>query len=76
MPLEPKLIEDIRKYQTALTNEGKLLSQGQLQGYYRLFTERFGPEVLRNLDGEALLETLHDHSNRDSLVVSQFSFDG
>ena len=45
-----------------------MFSQTQLQGYYRLFRERFGPEVLRNLDGEALLETLHDHSNRDSLV--------
>jgi 5-methylcytosine-specific restriction protein B len=68
MSLDPKLLADIRKHQDTLATGGQLLSQVQLQGYYRLFRDRFGPEVLRNLDGEALLTTLHDHGNRDSLV--------
>jgi len=51
-----------------LISEGKLYTQTQLQHYYAVFRERFGPDVLRSLDGEALLTFMHDHSNRDSLV--------
>ena len=32
------------------------------------FRERFGPATLDRLEGEELLETVHNHSNRDSLV--------
>ena len=47
---------------------GNLLSKSRLQGYYDTFRRRFGPEVLRNLDGEELLATMHEHGNHDSLV--------
>src|SRR5688500_20308155 len=51
-----------------LTADGKLLSRSQLEGYYRTFRSRFGPVVLAKLDGEELLETMHTHGNKDSLV--------
>jgi len=51
-----------------LISEGKIYTKPQLDQYYSIFRERFGPEVLRGLDGEALLALMHDHGNRDSLV--------
>lgn len=51
-----------------LEDEGKLSSNQQLDNEYALFRERFGPSVLKGLDGEALLKLIHDHSDRDSLV--------
>jgi 5-methylcytosine-specific restriction protein B len=45
-----------------------LYSKAQLSTFYETFRQRFGPDRLRNLDGEALLAAIHDHGNRDSLV--------
>ncbi len=47
---------------------GELPSNEQLESYYRLFRQKFGPEVLRSLDGEALLNLMHDFGTRESLV--------
>lgn len=49
-------------------NAGELPSSQQLDGYYRLFRQKFGPEVLASLDGEVLLNLMHDFGTRDSLV--------
>jgi 5-methylcytosine-specific restriction protein B len=57
----------IDRYQTLLS-EGSIPSPQQLEKQYAAFTERFGPSVLAGLDGEALLSTMHDHGNHDSLV--------
>lgn len=51
-----------------LISEGKLYTKPQLNQSYSIFRERFGPDVLRGLDGEALLSIMHDLGNRDSLV--------
>lgn len=51
-----------------LASEGKLVGEQAIRDHQARFRERFGPEVLAALDGEALLETMHNHSNRDSLV--------
>lgn len=51
-----------------LLNEGKLLPLQELDRQYSLFQDRFGPSVLSGLDGEPLLNLIHDHTNRDSLV--------
>ncbi|MEQ8852804.1 DUF4357 domain-containing protein [Gimesia sp.] len=51
-----------------LEDEGKLRTNQQLDKEYALFSERFGPSVLQGLDGEVLLNLIHDHSDRDSLV--------
>lgn len=68
MILDEKLVQEIRKVQTSLNSEGKLPSKAQLGVFYETFRQRFGPDRLKNLDGEALLEAIHNHSNRDSLV--------
>ena len=68
--VHPKLAQVIKDTQKRLLNDGKLPTPDKLQNYYATFRERFGPDVLRNLDGEALLTTMHSHNrtNRNSLV--------
>jgi 5-methylcytosine-specific restriction enzyme B len=68
MILNESIATRIRQAQEKLDETGQILSEEQLAGYYRLFGEKFGPECLASLDGEALLNTMHDSSNRDSLV--------
>lgn len=64
---EAKRQEIIQRHHE-LENEGKLRTNQQLDKEYTLFRERFGPSVLKGLDGESLLTFIHDHSNKDSLV--------
>lgn len=68
MILDEKVAARLREHHEQRLASGELLSTAKLQSYYDTFRRRFGPEVLRNLDGEALLTAMHDHSNRDSLV--------
>lgn len=51
-----------------LLADGKLPTKSDLAKSYGLFRKRFGPEVLSALDGEELLNVMHDHGNHDSLV--------
>ncbi len=67
------LLNDVQRKQIIerhqeLTNEGQLPTQQQIDQEYSLFRARFGPDVLSRLDGEQLLNRMHDHSSRDSLV--------
>src|SRR5438874_12818339 len=62
--VKQRLVERLHE----LNNDGKLLSRLELDQYYSTFREQFGPEKLASLDGTALLETMHAHGNRDSLV--------
>ncbi len=62
--IKEKLVEGYKRLQ----EEGKLLSMAQLEEAYRTFRSRFGPERLANLGGEALLNLMHAHGNKDSLV--------
>lgn len=66
--LEPTVRQRIQERYQQMHAEGKLLSRIQLAQFYKTFRDRFGPEKLANLDGEALLETMHTHGNKDSLV--------
>jgi len=66
--LDDRIKARILEAHQKLTTEGKLLSKSQLNACYQTFCTRFGPEVLAKLDGEELLETMHAHGNRDSLV--------
>ena len=68
MILPEEIAQELKKTYQKLDNRGELPSKSQLAQYYETFRSRFGPEKLRNLDGLALLETMHDHSNKDSLV--------
>src|SRR5437764_566591 len=62
--IKARILDDQKK----LTADGKLLSKPQLEACYRTFSSRFGPDVLAKLDGEELLEVMHSHGNKDSLV--------
>ncbi|MBC8871689.1 MAG: AAA family ATPase [Planctomycetes bacterium] len=68
MMTDQRVIDKVRAACDGLQSHGKLLSKERLQSFLGAFQSRFGPERLRSLDGEALLETVHNHSNRDSLV--------
>lgn len=57
----------IRTYDQLLA-DGKLPTRQQLDGYYARFAAQFGPAALKSLDGTRLLEHMHDHGNRESLV--------
>src|SRR5712692_2140607 len=79
MPLEldPRITEELKKWYKSLAEEGKLFSREQLATYYTTFRSRFGPDRLKNLDCEALLNTMHDMQNKDSLVYwLEFKNDG
>lgn len=69
MTLHPQLKEGLTALHREMVARGQLLpSHEQLQRYYTTFRDRFGPQRLRSLDGEALLTTMHAHGNQDSLV--------
>ena len=68
MIIDEKIVQKVRKVQALLNGEGKLPSKAQLGVFYETFRQRFGSDRLKNLDGETLLEAIHNHSNRDSLV--------
>jgi hypothetical protein len=66
--LNSKVKENLEKKYQQLRDAGELISADELKKCYATFKERFGLDVLENLDGEELLETMHNSSNRDSLV--------
>jgi len=69
--MEPreKLMVELSNLHQELVNSGRLPSQEKLEQYYALFRDRFGPERLANIDGEALLNLMHQRDeSRDSLV--------
>jgi len=66
--LDPRIVDELKaKYKTG-REKGDLLSREQLARYYSAFRTRFGPDRLKALDGEEMLEVMHNHGNRDSLV--------
>lgn len=66
--LEQHLRVALQETHKLLLGNGKLLSQEKLHECYSLFRSRFGPEVLRGLQGEALLNLMHARPSKDSLV--------
>jgi len=68
MILPEKLAQEILTLNKELDEQGSLLPKARLAQCYGTFRQRFGPDKLADLDGEALLETMHNHSNHDSLV--------
>jgi len=65
--LSPEKRRQIIEKHRQLLNDGKFVTENQLDRYYTIFREQFGPEVLAKLDGEPLLELMHNQSNKDSL---------
>lgn len=65
---DERIIKELNDYYKKMSEQGKLLTDEQLTQYYTAFRSKFGPNKLSNLDGETLLNTLHDIQSKDSLV--------
>lgn len=68
MTLAEPVGSKLRAAREVLEVEGALLSTERLADCYSLFREKFGPEKLQEFDGTDLLELMHLHGSRDSLV--------
>ena len=66
--LDERIERALRTALDAIARRGDLLSKERLQAGYAAFRDRFGPDKLRSLDGEALLQAMHTHGNKESLV--------
>ena len=66
--LDPAVRAEVLEEHRRLSDAGALPTDDTLDREYALFHDRFGPAVLRGLDGEALLTFLHEHGNAESLV--------
>jgi 5-methylcytosine-specific restriction protein B len=66
--LDPRIGQGLRTALETIARRGELLSPERLQEGYSAFRNRFGPDILSALDGEALLQAMHSHGNKDSLV--------
>ncbi|MEQ8168947.1 MAG: hypothetical protein ABRQ38_08630 [Candidatus Eremiobacterota bacterium] len=51
-----------------MLGENKLLREEKFKEYYEAFRDRFSPEKLKNLNGEAILDTMFNHGNKNSFV--------
>ncbi len=66
--LAPKLNNALHAKLDEATNASKILTKRQVQGYVECFKKKFGPEALLALHGEDLLDAMHKHNTKDSLV--------
>ena len=68
MKLDTTIANTLTELHQKMYEEGKLLSKSQLENYYQTFKLRFSVEKLSQIDGEELLNTMHNLSDTDSLV--------
>jgi 5-methylcytosine-specific restriction protein B len=66
--LDLRVEKSLHNIHDALEQRGELLSPERLQAGYAAFRSRFGPDALKSLDGLALLNAMHAHGNKESLV--------
>ncbi|HZF56509.1 MAG TPA: AAA family ATPase [Polyangiaceae bacterium] len=68
MTLEPRIAADLLRRRNCLLESGDLRPESDLARCYATFADHFGPRTLRGLDGPELLDRIHNHGNRESLV--------
>ncbi|MEQ8789893.1 MAG: AAA family ATPase [Pirellulaceae bacterium] len=66
--LEESVRERLAAHYEQLKQDGSLPGRERFQEYFNTFRRKFGPEKLASVDGVALLELMHAHGNRESLV--------
>jgi len=66
--LHPVVAAELNALRRELVANGTIFPNAELRRHYDTFRRKFGPEVLRSLGGPALLELMHAHGNKDSLV--------
>jgi 5-methylcytosine-specific restriction protein B len=65
---DSRLVADLRRLHAQLLAQNKLVREEVITDAYARFATRFGPSMLRSLDGERLLTTMHGRGRKDSLV--------
>ncbi len=68
MSYERSVLDQILQIHQRQLAGGAVLTREQIDRCHATFRARFGPEVLAGLDGVPLLEAMHLHGNKDSLV--------
>jgi 5-methylcytosine-specific restriction enzyme B len=66
--LNSKLEAELREKWDQSQVSSKLLSKSLVQKFLNRFQKKFSPEALSSFHGEALLDAIHKHNTRDSLV--------
>ena len=66
--LDIRVAKKLGRARAELDAEGGLLARERLAVCHALFRERFGPDRLDTLGGTELLDTMHLHGSKDSLV--------
>ncbi|GMW04811.1 MAG: hypothetical protein AMXMBFR85_07940 [Dehalococcoides mccartyi] len=72
--LDNKVKQQILKLYEELNNKGELLSKSKLDAYREVFKNKFGPDKLSSLDGEALLTSMHDFADKGNSLVYWLEF--
>jgi 5-methylcytosine-specific restriction protein B len=65
-PLEPRLCEELKNALERGLTSGELMPPAQIAEHTKVFRGRFGPDVLRGLDGEELLRLMHGRQDSSS----------
>ncbi|HEX2950260.1 MAG TPA: AAA family ATPase [Armatimonadota bacterium] len=68
MNIDERIKQRLIETRDDLLAKGTLPAKDTLRKYYATFREHFGPDVLRNTDGEALLELMHGRSAKDNMM--------
>lgn len=68
LTLDPRIQQELSAVHDDLEHRGELVPVEQLKSSFALFKSMFGPEKLRSLDGDVLLQTMHSHGNKESMV--------
>ncbi|MCM2357529.1 MAG: AAA family ATPase [Geobacteraceae bacterium] len=66
--LDEQLKKDLLDFYQLQLAHGSLNPPDELNRYYQVFQNRFGPDLLNSLRGEELLEAIHAHGSKNSLV--------
>lgn len=66
--LDQRIEKELREAHDKRVSQGEMLSAERRKTSLDAFQSRFGPDRLRSLDGPELLQVMHTHGNRDSLV--------
>ncbi len=68
--LEPRLADELRALLDQGLASGALMSPAQMDQHFTAFRDRFGPAMLRDLDGEALLRLMHGRQDSDARCLA------
>lgn len=66
--IDERILQELKTLHQQQESKRNLFSRQEMAVYYATFRNKFGPEKLASLDGEALLEMMHSHGTKDSLV--------